>query len=150
MGRTSQRIEIQGGSSPERVRRIRKRRRRGGLIYSLLAILFVVGGAIYFVHRDGQPETDDIVSSMSVTYRCVKCSKTFTLTIAEAAQMRRERGDVICPACGAASAEKQNVSVVVSGDEQPNSPDSGDQTTSDRDQPAAKAQPTLTRTMNRP
>ena len=54
---------------------------------------------------------------MSVNYRCTKCGKTFALTVADAAQMRRSKGEIVCPDCGAPGAEKQDVSVVVSGED---------------------------------
>ena len=137
------RFEI--GTNPRpRIQLKRKKRHKTSWIYSLVVIVLTLGGAAYFVQKETQPEVDSAVSSMNVTYRCAKCGNTFELTVSAAAQMRQSRGEIVCPSCGALGAEKQDVSVVVSGDETtPTGPASASG-------PPAKPQVTLQRTLNNP
>ena len=146
MGPSSQRIEIE--DTPRHIRPKRKRRRRTGWMFSLMGIVLVLGGGAYFVHKDWEPDADANVSSMSVSYRCPKCSNSFQLTVAQAGQMRRERGDIACPACGALGAEKQDVEVVISGEETPADPASIDAANSEES--GKKPQPTMTRRLDNP
>ena len=133
------------GTNPRpRIQLRRKKRHKTSWIYSFVVIVLTLGGAAYFVQKETQPEVDSAVSSMKVTYRCAKCGKTFELTVSAAAQMRQSKGEVVCPSCGALGAEKQDVSVVVSGEDATSpepSPSNGT---------APKPQVTMQRTLNNP
>lgn len=65
----------------------------------------------------GEDQGDQTVAEKSLTYTCQKCNNTFTMTVAEAGATRRaNEGQIVCPSCGEAGAQKHDVQVVVSGD----------------------------------
>lgn len=121
--------------------------RRGGLktgaaIAALAAGVFI---AAYFGWTAGDAEVDSGVSAMQIEYHCSRCGHNFELTVAKSAQARRDRGDITCPKCEATGATKKDVSVVVSGEDAPNSQDRTGEAEETEDS-AQGARPTATRT----
>lgn len=90
----------------------------------------------------GEDKGDPTVSGKPVTYTCVKCQKTFTLTVAEAGAMRRaNEGQIVCPECHTAGAQKHDVVVSVGGDGGFKPPDDGNSTDQPQDEPVAERKP---------
>ena len=83
----------------------------GDRVIKIIAVLFVVGACVaavcFFTLRATSTEVDASIASIRESHTCPWCGKTFVLTVAEAAAMRREKGDIFCPACGKAGALKQ-------------------------------------------
>lgn len=101
--------------------------------------------AAYYGWTAGDAEVDSGVSGMQIEYHCSRCGHDFELTVAKSAQVRRDRGDIICPKCEAAGATKKDVSVVVSGDESVISKEEAGEDEA-ADQAEQRARPTATRT----
>ncbi len=65
----------------------------------------------------GEDKGDATVAGQMLTFTCKQCKKTFNMTVADAGAMRRtHEGQIICPECHAAGAQKHDVRIVVSGD----------------------------------
>lgn len=101
--------------------------------------------AAYYGWTAGDAEVDSGVSAMQIEYHCSRCGHDFEMSVAKSAQVRRDRGDVVCPKCEAAGATKKDVSVVVSGEEAPTSHERAGETDETEDT-ARGARPTATRT----
>lgn len=74
----------------------------------------------------GEDKGDPKIAGKLVTYTCTKCKKTFSMTVADAGAMRRaNEGQIVCPECHTAGAQKHDVVVSVGGDGGFKSPDDG-------------------------
>lgn len=148
MPQTRRRYELQGGDHGSAARGGRGAiGGRGGLKKGAAIATAAIGVfiAAYYGWTAGDAEVDSGVSSMQIAYHCSRCGHDFELTVAKSAQVRRDRGDIICPKCEAAGATKKDVSVVVSGDE-PAVSKEGFAEDESADQAAQRARPTATRT----
>jgi DNA-directed RNA polymerase subunit RPC12/RpoP len=74
---------------------------------TLLGLLVVgVGVSVYMWSSQSGPEVDTKIASTVREFKCTKCGASFTLTNAEAAKQRTEKGNIVCPSCGDAEAQK--------------------------------------------
>lgn len=148
MPQSHRRYELQGDNqtSAARVRRPaiwgRGNLKVGATIVSLLAGVTL---AVYYGWTAGEAEVDSGVSAMQIEYHCSRCGHRFSLSVAKSAQVRRNRGDIVCPKCDAPGATKKDVSVVVSGDDVPDTSRSNENAETVEESPQ-KARPTATRT----
>jgi len=75
----------------------------------LIAVLFVlicVSVYSWFFWGGGRSEVDPRIGSLRQSFTCEQCGYAFTMTTEEVGQMRRSRGQVHCPKCGAGGARK--------------------------------------------
>ena len=83
----------------------------GDRVIKIFAVLIVIGASTaavcFFTLRASSTEVDASIASIRESHTCPWCAKTFTLTVAEAAAMRRQKGDIYCPACGKPGALKE-------------------------------------------
>ncbi len=114
----------------------------GATIVSLLAGVIL---AVYYGWTAGDAEVDSGVSAMQIEYHCSRCGHRFSLSVSKSAQVRRDRGDIVCPRCDAPGAIKRDVSVVVSGDDVPDTSRSNENSETGEEVPQ-NASPTATRT----
>jgi hypothetical protein len=84
------------------------------------AVLVVgVGASIYLWSTVGlgADKGDKAVANKKETFTCKVCKNTFTMTVAEAGAMKRaNKGQIICPSCNAAGAQKHDVVFNMGGD----------------------------------
>jgi hypothetical protein len=77
-----------------------------------LVVLAAAGSMIVFSLRSLQSDVDVTVARTIEEHRCMHCGHLFNLTIAEATAMRRQHGDILCPVCGKAGAERTHADAV--------------------------------------
>jgi len=75
-----------------------------GFLVALGVVCAFVWGGIA-----GDDNADQGVATMDQTYACGQCGAELSITVEDAVAMRRGKGDIICPDCGQAGMEKQNV-----------------------------------------
>jgi transcription elongation factor Elf1 len=78
---------------------------------TLLAIVFIglsAGAVTYITVRTSRTEIDPVVADVKESHTCPYCGYRFTLSISEAVNMRRSRGDIVCPKCGRSGALKDD------------------------------------------
>ena len=81
-----------------------------GFLVVLVAVCAFVWGGIA-----GDDNADPGIATMNQTYACAQCGTELSITVEDAVAMRREKGDIICPKCGQADMEKQNVIIRLPG-----------------------------------
>ncbi|GMU33364.1 MAG: hypothetical protein HS101_00870 [Planctomycetia bacterium] len=75
-----------------------------------------IGLSIYlWSTMDSADAGDKNVMGQTEKYTCNACKQEFQLSVSEARDMLRSRGDIFCPHCGAASAAKHGVKVNMGG-----------------------------------
>lgn len=75
----------------------------------LIVVLFLIAGGIsFYAYVSNKKSSVDVaVSERSEEYTCPHCGGVFNLTIAEATQMRRSQGAIVCKQCGEKGASKE-------------------------------------------
>jgi DNA-directed RNA polymerase subunit RPC12/RpoP len=134
----------QRGITPDRRRQSAGRWRRPVIGAASVAAACLLGVLAYRAIVPVQVDPD--VAGLTIDYRCEKCGHAFGLSVAVAGKMRRERGDIVCPKCATAGARKMDVSVVVSGDEEPTAAMNGEAIDSEEPHEPARPRATATRT----
>jgi DNA-directed RNA polymerase subunit RPC12/RpoP len=75
-----------------------------------------IGLSIYlWSTMDSADAGDKNIMTQAQKYTCAACKQEFQLTVDESREMRRARGDIFCPHCGAASAAKHDVKINMGG-----------------------------------
>lgn len=82
---------------------------------------------------------DNKVMAIKQDYTCTQCKQPFSLTVDEAREMRRSRGDIFCPHCGAASAAKKDVKINMGGPTLGNDEENSESTEEAKEDPKPKA-----------
>lgn len=81
---------------------------------SIIAIC--VAGYLLFNNATPEQPRDESVAAVAESFTCSRCKHKFELTVAAAAAMMRDKGDVVCPNCGeTGGAAKDNPKVVIGG-----------------------------------
>ena len=102
-----------------------------------VVLVLGVGISIYMWTSAAGDSGDSGVMEMSQEYTCNACKQKFTLSVSEATEMRRARGDIFCPHCGQPSAVKADVKVDMGGPKL----DGGDETGETTEQPVEDPKP---------
>ncbi|RIK66534.1 MAG: hypothetical protein DCC65_09255 [Planctomycetota bacterium] len=88
---------------------------KGKKIAVPIILVVGIGVSAYLWSVAGGESEDTSVMAKTMSYTCANCSHQFSLTVEEATNMRRNRGDIYCPSCNQAAAQKEGVQVQVSG-----------------------------------
>ncbi len=105
------------------------------------AILVVLVGISVFVWKSVgmSAEGDQTVMAMKQKFTCGSCKADFELSVAEAAAMRQNNeGNIVCPACSHAGAEKQGAIVNLSPTFNDDEPEDEAMDETEEERPAAK------------
>lgn len=97
-----------------------------------------IGVSAYLWSIAGADSDDSKVMNKGMSYTCANCNHQFSLTVEDATNMRRSRGDIYCPSCNQASAQKADVKIQVSGSAFKKD---GDETTEDQAVPDEDPKP---------
>jgi len=77
-------------------------------IIGVACVFLIIGTTIAFLTiRVLHTDVDASLASVRENYTCANCGNIFMMSIADAATMRRTRGDIICPKCGRPGAAKE-------------------------------------------
>lgn len=78
------------------------------LVGPVIVVCVLVTGATVMTLRATRTDVDTSVSQIRENHSCSRCGHVFSLTIADAAAMRRTSGDIVCPKCGNRGATKES------------------------------------------
>lgn len=93
-----------------------------------------LGVSIYLWTAGGEEGSDNEVMKQQMSYTCANCNHQFSMSVEDSTNMRRSRGDIYCPSCNQAAAQKADVKIDLGapkfGDKKADE-DSGDQAPED-------------------